>query len=77
MFSLGKAMSGAPICKGMMKLPNAPVSSGTIAKKTMIVPCIAPKELYKSGDITPSLLAMSSPRIRESALPTRGIGWPG
>ena len=38
----GKAMSGAPICSGVTKLPNAPKASGTMARNTMIVPCIAP-----------------------------------
>ena len=38
-------MSGAPIWSGTTKLPNAANATGTIAKKTMIVPCIAPKAL--------------------------------
>ena len=33
-------MSLAPIISGIRKLPNAPVSSGMITKKIMIVPCI-------------------------------------
>jgi len=41
MFTFGKAMSGAPICSGTTKLPNAANASGTIPRKTMIVPCIA------------------------------------
>ena len=53
MLTRGNAMSGAPICSGVTKLPNAPKASGTTARKTMMVPCIAPKELYKSGQITP------------------------
>ena len=38
-------MSGAPICNGMTKLENATKASGTTARNTMMVPCIAPKEL--------------------------------
>ena len=53
MLTRGKVMSGAPICKGVTKLPKAPKASGTMARNTMIVPCMAPKELYKSGDMTP------------------------
>ena len=41
----GKVMSGAPICSGTTKLPNAAKATGTMPKKTMIVPCIAPREL--------------------------------
>ncbi len=33
-------MSGAPIISGIRKFPKAPVRSGMITKKTMIVPCI-------------------------------------
>ena len=40
MFSLGNAMSRAPIISGIRKLPNAPVSSGMITKKIMIVACM-------------------------------------
>ena len=40
MFSLGKAMSRAPIMSGIRKLPNAPVKSGMTTKKIMIVACI-------------------------------------
>ncbi len=45
MFTFGKAMSGAPICSGTTKLPNAANANGTTPRKIMIVPCIAPKEL--------------------------------
>ena len=41
----GNVMSGAPICSGTTKLPNAANATGTMPKNTMIVPCIAPKEL--------------------------------
>ena len=40
MFSFGNAMSRAPIISGIRKLPKAPVSSGMITKKIMIVACI-------------------------------------
>ena len=40
MFSSGNAMSRAPIISGIRKLPKAPVRSGMITKKIMIVPCI-------------------------------------
>src|SRR5262249_49220533 len=33
MFSLGNAMSLAPIMSGMVKLPNAPVNSGMMTRK--------------------------------------------
>ena len=44
-FSRGKAMSTAPIWSGMAKLPKAAKPIGTMPKKTMIVPCIAPSVL--------------------------------
>ena len=40
MFSVGKAMSRAPIISGIRKLPKPPVRIGMITKKIMIVPCI-------------------------------------
>jgi hypothetical protein len=40
MLSFGKAMSRAPIWSGMMKLPKAPMSTGVMAKKIMMRPCI-------------------------------------
>jgi hypothetical protein len=40
MLSRGNAISRAPIIAGIRQLPNAPVSSGMITKKIMIVPCI-------------------------------------
>ena len=45
MLSRGKVMSGAPIWSGTTKFPNAAKATGTMPKNTMIVPCIAPKEL--------------------------------
>ena len=38
-------MSTAPIWSGTTKLPKAANTSATIARNTMIVPCIAPKAL--------------------------------
>src|SRR5205085_1419777 len=40
MFSLGKAMSLAPIISGIRKLPNAPVSSGMMTKKIITEACM-------------------------------------
>src|SRR5579871_4033826 len=40
MFSFGNAMSRAPTINGMVKLPNAPVNSGMMTKKIMIVACM-------------------------------------
>src|SRR6266404_4468904 len=44
-FTFGKVMSGAPICSGTTKFPNAANATGTTPRKIMIVPCIAPSEL--------------------------------
>jgi hypothetical protein len=40
MFSLGKAMSGAPIWSGIKKLPNPPVRNGMITKKIITEACM-------------------------------------
>src|SRR5262245_18754749 len=40
MFSLGKAMSLAPIISGIRKLPMAPVSQGLMTKKIISVACM-------------------------------------
>ena len=45
MLIFGKVMSGAPIWSGTTKLPKAAKAIGTIPRKIMIVPCIAPNEL--------------------------------
>ena len=37
-FSLGKARSGAPICKGTIQLA-APLIRGIAARKIIVVPC--------------------------------------
>ena len=39
-FSVGNAMSRAPIMRGIRRFPNAPMRIGVIAKKIMSVPCI-------------------------------------
>jgi hypothetical protein len=36
LFILGKAISGAPICKGTNQLPNPPIRTGIITKNTII-----------------------------------------
>ena len=41
LFRRGKAMSGAPIIKGTIQLPNPPIMAGMTAKKIMINPCAA------------------------------------
>src|SRR5215471_15973424 len=53
MFSVGNAMSRAPIISGMQKFPNAPIRIGVTAKKIMIVPCIVNSDVYATGEITP------------------------
>ncbi len=40
MFSLGNAMSRAPIINGMRKLPKHPTKIGITTKKIMMVACI-------------------------------------
>ena len=40
MFSVGKAMSSAPIISGIRKLPNAPAKIGMITKKIITVACM-------------------------------------
>ena len=40
MFSFGNAMSGAPIMSGIVKLPNAPASTGMMTRKIITVACI-------------------------------------
>ena len=41
LFMRGKAMSGAPIIKGTIQLPNPPIIAGMTVKNTMIKPCAA------------------------------------
>src|SRR5262245_3896080 len=40
MFSLGNAMSRAPIMSGMRKFPKAPVSRGMMTKKIITLACM-------------------------------------
>ena len=40
MFRNGNAMSRAPICRGIRKLPKPLTGSSESRKKTMIVPCM-------------------------------------
>ena len=40
LFMRGKAMSGAPICKGTNQLPKPPIIAGITMKKIMIRPCM-------------------------------------
>jgi len=40
MFSLGKAMSSAPIISGIRKLPKAPARIGITTRKIITVACI-------------------------------------
>ena len=55
MFSTGNAMSRAPICSGMRKFPKVPMSTGVIAKKIMISPCMVKMLWYWAGPMTPSV----------------------
>ena len=48
-FSRGNATSGAPICSGMIRLPNAK-NSGVANISSISVPCIVNSWLYCSGD---------------------------
>ena len=40
MFSVGKAMSSAPIINGIRKLPKAPARIGMITRKIITVACL-------------------------------------
>src|SRR5215471_2329332 len=67
MFSVGKAMSRAPISSGTQKFPKAPIKIGVTAKKIMIVPCMVKSDVYATGEITP-------PDGPNSSRPTIGTG---
>ena len=45
----GKAMSGAPIIKGTIQLPNPPIMAGMIVKKIMMRPWALTNILKTSG----------------------------
>ncbi len=53
MLSHGNATSRAPICTGMTRFPNPPVSSGMITNQTIVDPCIVNTALYVSGVMNP------------------------
>ncbi len=40
MFKVGKAISSAPICRGMRKFPKAPARMGIITRKIITVACM-------------------------------------
>ena len=64
MFSVGKAMSSAPIISGIKKLPNAPARIGMITRKIITVACIVKSIVYASGAIwPPSAVYIRLPRI--------------
>src|ERR1051326_1774158 len=44
-FRNGNAISRAPICRGIRKLPKPPVSTAVNRKKTMMVPCMVTNEM--------------------------------
>ena len=43
-FRKGNAISRAPICNGIRKFPNPPVSMAVKRKNTMMVPCIVTRD---------------------------------
>ena len=45
MFKNGKAISRAPICSGIRKLPKVPVSEAVRKKKTIMVPCMVTSDM--------------------------------
>ena len=67
-FSRGNATSGAPICSGMIRLPNAK-NSGVANISSMSVPCIVNSWLYCSGDRNCSPGRASSARISMAIRP--------
>jgi len=46
LFNLGNAISGAPIIKGTIQLPNPPINMGITIKKIMINACAVTITLY-------------------------------
>ena len=72
MFSLGNAMSRAPIMSGMRKFPKHPTMTGMTTKKIMRVACIVNSMLYTSGGMTPSVSRKSqwSPGTGDSGHPS-------
>lgn len=47
LFSLGNAMSGAPMYKGTSQLPNPPISTGITKKNIITKACAVTMTLYK------------------------------
>jgi hypothetical protein len=68
MFSRGKAMSGAPICSGMITLAK-PAKSGVAKSSSMIVPCMVKSWLYCSLLTTCIPGANNSARMRSAMMP--------
>ena len=69
-FSRGNATSGAPICSGMIRFPNAK-NSGVANISSISVPCIVNSWLYCSGDRNCSSGRPSSARISMAIRPPR------
>ena len=87
LFSLGNAISGAPIMSGTIQLPNPPIIAGMTMKKIMMMAWLLKNTLYMflaaSAEPSPVMIAeiqgktctpgdISSARIRiESSVPIR------
>ena len=61
LFSLGNAMSGAPIMSGTIQLPNPPIIAGITMKKIMMIAWLLKNTLYMflaaSGEPSPDIIA--------------------
>jgi len=68
LFIRAKAMSGAPICSGIIQFAK-PTNAGMIAPKTMISPCIEVSWLKNSGRNTCSPGWKSSVRMPSARTP--------
>ena len=66
MFKNPEAMSLAPICKGINRLLNVPLSPAVKTKNTMIVPWIVTSAKYILGSITPSGAHLSPKNISKT-----------
>ncbi len=71
MFRRGKAISRAPIIKGMRKFPIDARRRGIATKKTMTVPCMVTSELYTPGPILPVGMKSASSDIQPN--PQTGV----
>jgi hypothetical protein len=67
-FSLGKAMSRAPIISGTTKFAR-PAKIGTTTRKTIVVPCMVKSSLYESLPTTSMSGCASCVRIRSAITP--------